>query len=164
MLESNTPLQNFFKTGYLRKGKETMVNEAKIVLDEETKEKLFNDFLIRMSTMEKEEMTKNGALNRKALSGMKKYFVEAEEKLNDKHYRRECMRYDIYKELRKIVPILVTEKLCRDNEIAGSDTWNYNRRGYVLETEQEAEEATKVGKILIDAMFGYLGKGNENGQ
>ena len=142
-------------------------------LTPQEKEELFNEFVLKIAEMEREDKRLAVAKNNHCLAGVSRYYHEnfdhtnprAEHQKEARHY---YFIYNCYKKLRAAVPALVMSKkysnpvtdvnyylvknLVKKQGQGGSDP--------VL-MEEDIQEANKVGKILLDAMWKYLTDGDE---
>ena len=133
------------------------------------KEELFNEFVLKMAEMEREDKRLAVAKNNHCLAGVSRYYHENFDHTNPraKHWeevKRYYFVYNCYKKLRAAVPALVMSKKYR-NPVTNA---NYNlgkKRGQCSSDpvlmEEDIQEADKAGKILLDAMWKYLTDGNE---
>lgn len=145
---------------------------AHLYLSEEDKEELFTEFVARYAELDKED--KRGSTTRNTMA-MKKLTLYWQEKtrhvgllekvpkdleylyreFDGRKYFAADGIYDAYMAIRKVVPYAVGAKRSLQGQpIAGS--YPGYRKTYVLDPEKDLEEATDIGKRLIDVLLGYL--------
>ena len=127
-------------------------------LTEEEKEELFTEFAIKFAEMDKEDKRLTVAKNNHALAGMSKEYYKVWRSGSPKLSYRYLGVYSAYLKLRAAVPFMIcAKKYAKALEIEGADPrpFRYSAETYGLENE-DIEEATKAGKILLDAMYKYL--------
>lgn len=140
-------------------------------MTEQEKDELFADFMVRMAEMDKDDKRLAVAKNNSAMKELTEYYAE----IVDRHSGRKTDKnawlyrqdetgwwyfaadglYDAYSAIRKVVPYAVGVKRALNNERPRFKNEGY-RKQYVLDPEKDREEATKIGKMLIDAMVRYL--------
>lgn len=145
-------------------------------MTEQEKEELFTEFALRYAEMDKEDKRESSARNTSAMKNLTKYWDKAsyrscgytyryEDIPDDKKYMyrfydgRPYMAadglYDAYLAIRKVVPFAVGAKRSLEGKpIAGS--YPGYKRTYVLNPEKDTDEATEIGKRLIDTLLNYL--------
>ena len=149
-------------------------------LSEEDKEELFTEFVARYAELDKEEKRKAATLNTATMKDVTKYWEARTRRVDlykdipeeQRYLYRECDGrpyyaadgiYDAYLAIRKAIPYAVGCKRSLEGfQIAGSHP-GY-RRTYVLDPEKDKDEATEIGKRLIDALLGYLKEARDNAQ
>lgn len=138
-------------------------------LTPQEKEELFNEFVIKMAEMDRKDKQLSVAKNNHCLAGVSRYYHENFDHTNPWATHREEVRhyffvYNCYKKLRAAVPALVmSKKYC--NPVTDVNYYSVKKQGQgssdpVL-MEEDIQEANKVGKILLDAMWKYLTDKNE---
>lgn len=138
-------------------------------LTTQDKEELFNEFIVKMAEMEREDKRLAVAKNNHCLAGVSRYYHENFDHTNPKaaHWkeaRHYYFVYNCYKKLRAAVPALVMSKKY-SNPVTDVNYYLVKKQGQgssdpVL-MEEDIQEANKVGKILLDAMWKYLTDSNE---
>lgn len=141
-------------------------------LSEEDKEELFTEFCIRYSEMDKEDKRTAAAQNTSAMKNLTKYWESRTHRVSlakdipedqEYLYREFDGRkyfaadgiYNAYLAIRKVVPYAVgCKRSLQGYQIAGSHS-GY-KRTYVLDPEKDTDEATEIGKRLIDVLLDYL--------
>ena len=143
-------------------------------LTEIEKEELFNDFMLRLSKTSKEDRKLSVAKNNHALKGVARYYWDNYDPTNIKlkhdpklfldtgdpvigEIYRYCGFYNIYLKLRAAIPSIVMAKKHRNKEHSYKETHRnpeFSDNPYL--EDDDIEEATIVGKILLDAAFNYL--------
>lgn len=139
-------------------------------MTEQEKDELFADFMVQIAKIVKDEERLATAKNNSAMTGLTNYFNTVVGRYsggrtenNEWLYRRdETGRwyfvadgiYDAYCTLRKAVPYIVGAK----KSLNGEKERPYKKQ-YVLDPEKDREEATKIGKMLINTMIEYLKEG-----
>lgn len=140
-------------------------------MTEQEKDELFADFMVRMAEMDKDEKRLATAKNNSAMKELTNYFNTiigrrsgGKTKSNEWLYRRDETGwryfaadgiYDAYCALRKAVPFIVGAKRSLNGEKERPYMSGYKKQ-YVLDPEKDREEATKIGRMLIDTMIEYL--------
>ena len=133
-------------------------------LSEQQKEELFLEFAVRIAEMEKADKQLGVAKNNHCLAGMGRYYHEQFDYTNPRAAHRQDARqyffvYNCYKKLRAAVPAIVMAKKYKD-EWNGPNYYAINKTqqgsANPVLMEEDIPEATKVGKILLDAMWKYL--------
>ena len=145
-------------------------------LSDEDKEELFTEFVLRYSEMDKEDKHEVAARNTSAMKNLTKYWNEVSYRSSGHWYTykdipdskkymyriydgRPYMAadglYDAYLAIRKVIPYVVGCKRSLEGKtIAGS--YPGYKRTYVLDPEKDTDEATEIGKRLIDTLLNYL--------
>lgn len=143
-------------------------------LTDQEKEELFAEFALRYAEMDKEDKREVAARNTSAMKNLTKYWNEVSYRScscvykdipDDKKYMyrfydgRPYMAadglYDAYLAIRKVIPYAVgCKRSLEGNPIAGS--YPGYKRTYVLDPEKDTDEATEIGKRLIDTLLNYL--------
>ena len=138
------------------------------------KEELFADFMVRMSTMDKEDKRLAVSKNNSGMKKVTAYYQEnfgarwsvARNRPHDsvlwmygedpdgRLYFKADGFYQSYCALRKAIPQIVGVK--RHLEQTWDDLPNKIPVNYVLDPEKDQEDAEKIGKMLIDTMVAYL--------
>lgn len=140
------------------------------MMTNEEKEELFADFMVRMAEMDKDDKRLSAAKNNSAMRELTEYYNEIVDrysgKVTEKNkwlYRKFDGRwyfaadgmYDSYCALRRAVPYIIGAKRALNGERPRNKNEGY-RKQYVMDPEKDREEATKLGKMLIDTMIEYL--------
>lgn len=140
------------------------------------KEELFTEFAIRYSEMDKEDKREAVARNNSVMKDLTKYWEENTHRktpITDDKDTSWMMRefdgrwyfaadglYNAYLAIRKVVPYAVGAKRSLEGKkIAGS--YPGYKRTYVLNPETDQEEATEIGKRLIDVLLSYVKEATE---
>lgn len=149
---------------------------AHIRLSEEDKDELFAEFALRYAQMDKEDKRESAARNTSAMKNLTKYWEKVSYRSCGSHYTYEDIPddkkymyrlydgrpymaadglYNAYLAIRKVVPYAVGAKRSLEGTpIAGS--YPGYKRTYVLDPEKDTDEATKIGKRLLDVLIDYL--------
>ena len=149
---------------------------AHIRLSEEDKDELFAEFALRYAQMDKEDKRESASRNTSAMKNLTKYWNEVSYRScgscytykdipDDKKYMyrlydgRPYMAadglYNAYLAIRKVVPYAVGAKRSLEGmPIAGS--YPGYKRTYVLDPEKDTDEATEIGRRLINTLLDYL--------
>lgn len=145
-------------------------------MTEQEKEELFTEFALRYAEMDKEDKRESSARNTSAMKELTKYWEKVSYincggryRLDDIPKEKQYMYrifdgrpyyaadglYDAYIAIRKVVPFAVGAKRSLEGKpIAGS--YPGYKRTYVLNPEKDTDEATDIGKRLIDTLLNYL--------
>lgn len=137
-------------------------------LSEEMKEELFSEFALRLATMEKEDKKLTSAQNTHVMCKLTKVneelfgYRDPKNRVGTAGIDDQYLyfgSYDAYLEVRKLVPIVIGIKrradiLRKDSRARADKKFGY-RRKYVLQ-EGDQEEATKLGRILLETIKRYL--------
>lgn len=129
-------------------------------LTEQEKEELFDDFRLRMAELDKEEKRLGAAKNIHALKGMSRYYRDTFDhtNCNSRATKEQWDFYNchrVYSKLRAVIPSMVMAKKYKGKNVYQLRLSGLRFEEAVLEDE-DMEEATKAGKILIDAVIKYL--------
>lgn len=127
-------------------------------MTEEEKEELFTEFAVKFAEMDKQDKRLAITKNNHILTGMSKEYCKVWRSGSSKLSCRYLGVYSAYLKLRAAVPFMVyAKKYAKALETEGADIrpFRYSAETYGLENE-DIEEATKAGKILLDAMYKYL--------
>lgn len=141
------------------------------------KDELFTDFMLRMSTMDKEDKRLAVSRNNSAMKKVTAYYEESfgrkwsvarqrpsEDVLwmygkdpDGRLYFKADGFYQAYCALRKAIPLIVGTKRHLEQEFTSwVDAPAKIPTNYVLDPEKDVDEAEKIGKMLIDTMVQYL--------
>lgn len=136
-------------------------------LTNQEKEELFNEFVLKMAELEKEDKRIGVAKNNHCMAGVSRYFHDNFDASNPKATYQHDVRhyyfvYNCYKKLRAAIPAIVMAKKY-SNPVTEVNYYLKKKEGQggtnpVL-MEEDIPEADKVGKILLDAMWKYLTEG-----
>jgi hypothetical protein len=136
-------------------------------MTEQEKDELFGEFVVRMAEIDQQDKRLSVARNNHVLRGMTAYYKDCfaygnpKRKVEIWEYDKDGIQhykffglYQTYLKLRACVPFLVQMKKlkgkCRDHY-----TSKYSSSTIILE-DSDYEEATKVGKMLLDFMVKYI--------
>ena len=147
-----------------------------LTLSDEDKEELFAEFVYRYAEMDKEDKRETAIRNNMAMKNLTTYWNDVSYRSCGHHYKYEDIPdekkylyrifdgrpyyaadglYDAYLAIRKVVPYAVgAKKSLRGEKIAGS--YPRYKRTYVLDPEKDTDEATEIGKRLLDVLINYL--------
>ena len=122
------------------------------------KEELFDEFMLKMSEMEQKDKRLAVVKNNHALTGMSREYYKVWRTGTPNLAWRYLGVYSAYQKLRAAVPFMVyAKKYAKALEIEGVDVRRFRYAAEMVGLENEdIEEATKAGKILLDAMKKYL--------
>lgn len=143
-------------------------------MNNQEKEELFADFMLRMSEMDHADKRLAVSKNNSAMKKVTAYYQEnfgqrwsvARNKPHEsvmwmyskdpdgRLYFNADGFYQAYCALRKAIPFIVGTK--RHLELKWDDLPCKIPTNYVLDPEKDQDEAEKIGKLLIDAMVSYL--------
>lgn len=149
---------------------------AHIRLSDEDKEELFTEFALRYAEMDKADKREVAARNTSAMKNLTKYWEKASYRScgypytykdipEDKRYMYRIYDgrpyfaadglYDAYLAIRKVIPYAVGCKRSLEGKpIAGS--YPGYKKTYVLDPEKDTDEATEIGKRLLNTLIDYL--------
>jgi hypothetical protein len=152
------------------------VTNAHLRLSDEEKEELFTDFMLRFAEMDKKDKREVAARNARAMKDLTKYWYDVSYRSSGDHIRYDDIPdgkkymyriydgrpyfaadglYDAYLAIRKVVPYAVGAKRSLEGQkIAGS--YPGYKRTYVMDPEKDTDEATEIGKRLLDTLIEYL--------
>ena len=141
-------------------------------LNEEMKEELFSEFALRLAEMDKEDKKLASAQNTHVMCKLTKINEElfgwkrSENRVGTPGIDDQYLyygSYDAYLEVRKLVPIVIGIKrradILRENPKARVYKSFAYKKKYVL-NESDQEEATKLGRILLETIKRYLEEEN----
>lgn len=137
-------------------------------LSEEMKEELFSEFSLRLAEMDKEDKKLTSAQNTHVMCKLTKIQGELfgwknpENRIGTPGIDDQYLyygSYDAYLEIRKLIPIVVgikrrADTLRKDPKAKVFKSFAYKKK-YVLQ-ESDQEEATKLGRILLETIKRYL--------
>lgn len=130
-------------------------------LTEAQKDELFADFQLRLAELDKSDKRLAVAKNNHAMKGVTNLYHEmchSGDTADDYLAYKYPGLYYAYLKLRSAIPnIVMLKKVAKvnDGSIPGARLPYRVNQNPVLEDE-DMDEATKVGKILLDAVIGYL--------
>lgn len=146
--------------------------DGHIRLSEADKEELFTEFVMRYAEMDKEDKRESTARNVSAMKNLTPYWQEKTclpnrygkipkeqeylwREFDGRKYFAADGVYNAYMAIRKVVPYAVgAKRSLQGHKIAGS--YPGYKRTYVLDPEKDRDEATEIGKRLIDVLLEYL--------
>lgn len=145
-------------------------------MTDQEKEELFTEFAVRYAAMDKEDKRESSARNTSAMKELTKYWEKVSYRNCGSRYRLDDIPkekqymyrifdgrpyyaadglYSAYLAIRKVVPFAVGAKRSLEGKkIAGS--YPGYKKTYVLNPEKDVDEATDIGKRLIDTLLNYL--------
>ena len=137
-------------------------------LSEEMKEELFSEFALRLAAMDKEDKKLTSAQNTHVMCKLTKVneelfgYRDPKNRVGTPGIDDQYLyygSYDAYLEVRKLIPIVIGIKrradILRENPKAQVDKSLAYKKKYVLQ-ENDQEEATKLGRILLETIKRYL--------
>ena len=125
-------------------------------ISDQEKEDLFDEFILRMAKMSKEEKSIRGCKNKSAMKHLLKIWNKEERRLLASDEMPS--RYGIYRgyiSLRQTIPLIVSLK---KYNLGGADTRKTCPQTGTLDPDDEwdVKEADKAGTYLIRAMIDYF--------
>jgi hypothetical protein len=146
-------------------------------LTDQEKEELFTEFALRYSEMDKEDKREATARNNSCMKDLTKYWEERTHRTSSiTNYEEDnlllCRKFDgrwyfaaeglynAYLAIRKVVPLAVGAKYSLEGKKIAGSCPGY-KRTYVLDPEKDRDEATEIGKRLIDTLLDYLKEATE---
>lgn len=127
-------------------------------LTQQEKDELFEEFAVHYAELERSEKRLVVAKNRHVLNNMSNEYYRVWRSGHPPLSYKYKGIYSAYLKLRAAVPFMVAaKKYARAETIEGADARRYRYSAETVELEDEdIEEATKAGKILLDALHNYL--------